>query len=102
MGLVHHIWHTMSCFAYSEKCLMAESGNMTGIISLSHFATEFSKCHKMSQNFGQATFVTECHHVTRHPFSAPYCLGAASVALALNMGDQVNNQTRYLRILVVY
>ena len=38
--------------------------------ALSHFVTEFSKCHNMSQNFRQVNFVTECHHVTDNPFSA--------------------------------
>ena len=38
-------------------------------IALSHFITEFSKCHYMSQNFRKVTFVTECHHVTGNPFS---------------------------------
>ena len=37
---------------------------------LSHFVTEFSKCHRMSQNFRQTCFVTECRHVTGNPFSA--------------------------------
>ena len=36
---------------------------------LSHFVTEFSKCHRMSQNFRQTCFVTECRHVTGNPFS---------------------------------
>ena len=39
------------------------------IAILSHFVTEFSKCHKMSQIFGQSNFVTESHHVTGDPFS---------------------------------
>ena len=38
--------------------------------ALSHFVTEFTKCHNMSQNFRQGNFVTECHHVTGNPFSA--------------------------------
>ena len=40
------------------------------IAILSHFVTEFSKCHKMSQIFGQWNFITESHHVTGNPFSA--------------------------------
>ena len=39
-------------------------------IALSHFVTEFLKCHNMSQNFRKVNFVTECHNVTGNPFSA--------------------------------
>ena len=68
MGLVHQIWHTI---------LLTTFTNFT--VTSSHFVTEFSKCHKMSQNFRQASFVTERHHVTGNPFSvngdqAPFCL----------------------------
>ena len=38
--------------------------------TLSHFVTEFSKCYNMSQNFRQASFVTESHHVTGNHISA--------------------------------
>ena len=37
-----------------------------------HFVTEFSKCHNMSQNFRQARFVTESHHVTGNHISVIY------------------------------
>ena len=38
-------------------------------ISFTRFVTEFSKCHKRSQNFRQASFVTERHHITVNPLS---------------------------------
>ena len=42
----------------TNLCMSSEQ-NFTD--HLSHFVTSFSKCHKMSQNFRQASFVTECH-----------------------------------------
>ena len=52
------------------------------IAILSHFVTELSKCHKMSQIFGQSNFVTESHHVTGNPFSEIVAIILTSTSLS--------------------
>ena len=54
------------------------------------FVTEFSKCHNMSQNFRQASFVTESHHVTGNHISAIFTKGSG-IVYYWGVGGQTSN-----------